>query len=54
VARATHFVSHAWSYPFCDLLSALEAHAEREAAADGATAYFWIGQRSAARAPERS
>ena len=39
VARATRFVSHAWAYPFADLLSALEAHAEQ----DTETAYFWIG-----------
>ena len=39
VGRATRFVSHAWSYPFADLLAALEAHAEKEAE----TAYFWIG-----------
>ena len=39
VARATRFVSHAWAYPFADLLSTLEAHTEH----DSETAYFWIG-----------
>ena len=42
VARATHFVSHAWSYPFLDLFAALEAHVERDAH-DGETAYLWVG-----------
>ena len=39
VARATRFVSHAWAYPFADLLAALAAHAEKHTE----TAYFWIG-----------
>ena len=39
VARATRFVSHAWAYPFADLLAALQAHAEQ----DTQTEYFWIG-----------
>lgn len=37
VAPATHFVSHAWTYRFADLLAALDARA------DAADAYFWIG-----------
>ena len=39
MARATRFVSHAWSYPFVDLLAALETHAEK----DTETAYLWVG-----------
>ena len=45
MARATHFVSHAWTYPFADLLAALEAHFERSAG-DNETAYLWVGMRS--------
>ena len=41
MARATHFVSHAWKYPFNDLLTVLEAQVERDARNE--TAYFWIG-----------
>jgi hypothetical protein len=44
VGPATRFVSHAWSYPFADLLAALLARAE--AAPHDATAedeYLWIG-----------
>ena len=35
-------MSHAWTYPFADLLAALEAHFERSAS-DGKTAYLWVG-----------
>ena len=37
VATATRFVSHAWLYPFLELLDALEAYS------DAADAYFWVG-----------
>ena len=37
-------MSHAWSYPFADLLAALEAHAEQ----DTEMAYFWVGASSCA------
>ena len=44
VAPATRFVSHAWSYVFTDLVSALDVHAE--GAPEAVDAYFWIGARS--------
>jgi hypothetical protein len=44
VARATRFLSHAWSFAFAGLLAALEAHAD--GAPDAEDAYFWIGARA--------
>ena len=41
VAPATLFVSHAWSYRFADIVSALEAHHEAQPYAD--RQYFWLG-----------
>ena len=41
VARATRFVSHAWRYPFADILAALDALAAADAGAEDA--YFWLG-----------
>ena len=40
MAPATCFVSHAWVYPFADLLAALQALPGAE------KAYFWIGTRT--------
>ena len=48
VARATLFVSHAWSYRFADIVSALEAHYEAQPDAD--RQYFWLGAALLARA----
>ncbi len=41
VGPATRFVSHAWSYPFADLLAALFAHGR--AAPHAEDEYLWIG-----------
>jgi hypothetical protein len=47
VAAATHFVSHAWAFPFADLVAALAARdaagADAGADAHAHTAYFWLG-----------
>ncbi len=42
VAPATRFVSHAWAYPFADLLAALEGHAARPEERQDATPYYWL------------
>jgi hypothetical protein len=47
VSDATRFVSHAWSYPFADLLAALLARGEEAAHAETAEDEFlWIGARA--------
>ncbi|KAF0695341.1 Aste57867_13852 [Aphanomyces stellatus] len=40
--RATHFVSHAWKYCFCDLVAAIEIFALSLPPSDAAAARFWV------------
>jgi hypothetical protein len=52
VARATVFLSHAWSYVFADLMTAVAAHFDGDAQAG--SVYVWNGAHAPAGAPRRA
>ncbi|KAF0723179.1 hypothetical protein Ae201684P_021992 [Aphanomyces euteiches] len=42
IGKATHFVSHAWKYSFCDLISAIEIFALSLPPDEAKSAFFWV------------
>ncbi|KAH9118822.1 hypothetical protein AeMF1_008098, partial [Aphanomyces euteiches] len=42
IGKATHFVSHAWKYSFCDLISAIEIFALSLPPDEAKSVFFWV------------